>query len=90
VLIPLALGAAVIGFVVVMYGARVMDARATSRGGGVRLETGSIDGSTGIAVNRRSILGNQNLARYVHRLVDVVLLPVHRNGAFAKVRISRQ
>lgn len=51
--------------------------------------TGPISGSTGIRVNRRNIYRNHRLAKAVHRLVDVVLLPIHRSAPLARVTLSR-
>jgi hypothetical protein len=50
--------------------------------------TGPISGSTGIRVNRVSIYRNHRLAKAVHRLVDTVLLPIHKNGGLVRVRVS--
>jgi hypothetical protein len=51
--------------------------------------TGPISGSTGIRINRSYVHRNHRLGKAVHRLVDVVLMPIHRNAPLACVRLSR-
>lgn len=51
--------------------------------------TGPISGMTGIRVNRVPVYRNHRLGAAVHRLVDVVLLPLHRNAPLARVKLSR-
>jgi hypothetical protein len=65
------------------------EARVTGASDRATITTGMIDGSTGVAVNRAPICGNHRVAKYVHKLVDVVLMPVHDNRALASVRVTR-
>lgn len=51
--------------------------------------TGPISGGTGIRVNRSYIYRNHRLSKAVHRLVEVVLLPIHRDAPLARVTLSR-
>jgi hypothetical protein len=51
--------------------------------------TGPISGSTGIRVNRSPVYRNHRLGTEMHRLVDLVLLPLHRNAPFTRVKLSR-
>jgi len=53
------------------------------------LTTGPISGMTGIRINRASVYRNHRLGTAVHRLVDVVLLPLHRNAPVTRVKLSR-
>ncbi|MGZ3421437.1 MAG: hypothetical protein ACXWUG_15975 [Polyangiales bacterium] len=59
--------------------------------GGTRatFSTGPISGSTGIRVNRSNVYRNHRLSKAVHRLVDVVLMPIHRDAPLARVKLSR-
>jgi hypothetical protein len=66
------------------------EAQVTSTQDGVTLATGKISGSTGVAVNRVPICGNHEVAKYLHKLVDVVLLPVHHNCPLTRVRVTRR
>ena len=56
---------------------------------GTTIRTGRISGLTGIRINRASVYRNHRVAKYLHGLVDVVLMPVHRNRALASVRVTR-
>ena len=51
--------------------------------------TGRISGMTGIRINRSNVYRNHRLGKAVHRLVEVVLLPIHRNAPLARVKLSR-
>jgi hypothetical protein len=53
------------------------------------ITTGTISGSTGIRVNRVYVYRNHRLGTAMHRFVDVVLLPLHRNAPIARVKLSR-
>ena len=58
-------------------------------GGHASFTTGPISGMTGIRVNRVSVLRNHRLGTTVHRLVDEVLMPIHRNAPITRVKLSR-
>jgi hypothetical protein len=60
-----------------------------SGGAHASFTTGSISGSTGIRVNGAHIYRNHRLGKAFHRLVDVVLLPIHRSAPLARVKLSR-
>lgn len=60
-----------------------------SDGAYAAIATGPISGMTGIRVNRSNVYRNHRLGTAVHRLVDVVLLPLHRNAPLARVKLSR-
>ncbi len=60
-----------------------------AQGGHAAFNTGSISGFTGIRVNRSRVYRNHRLRKAVHRLVEVVLLPIHRNAPLASVKLSR-
>ncbi len=62
---------------------------AEAQGACTSFTTGPISGSTGITVNDSSVYRNHRLSKTVHRLVDVVLMPIHRNRPLASVRLSR-
>lgn len=51
--------------------------------------TGPISGSTGIRINRAYVYRNHRLGTAVHRLVEVVLMPIHRNAPLARVKLLR-
>jgi hypothetical protein len=51
--------------------------------------TGQIEGFTGIRINRAPVYRNHRLGKAVHRLVDLVLLPMHRSAPLARVTLSR-
>jgi hypothetical protein len=63
------------------------------RTGAVRIQSGSISGSTGISVssggNYTTLTRNTRVVRYVHRLVDEVLMPLHRTRAIGRVSVAR-
>jgi hypothetical protein len=68
------------------------DARVTSAprdGDGATIMTGRVSGYTGITIDREPIYRNHEVAKYLHRLVDVVLLPVHHDRALSSVRVMR-
>ena len=78
--------------VVALFGTQttVMSApRMEAQGAHASFTTGPISGSTGIRINRVYVHRNHHLGEAVHRLVEVVLMPLHRNGALARVRLSR-
>ena len=61
---------------------------------GMRLQTGVISGSMGVSVRSgggayRTVLNSFRVVGYVHRLVDDVLLPLHRSHALERVSIAR-
>jgi hypothetical protein len=64
---------------------RVLEASGTR----IHFRTGPISGSTGIRINRSNVYRNHRLGKAVHRLVDVVLLPIHRSAPLARVKLSR-
>ena len=67
------------------------DARAQSHEGrGVDIRSGPISGNTGIVSNGQMVLRNTRLVPYVHRLVDEVLMPLHRSHAIARVSLTRE
>lgn len=73
--------------VVALFGT---DARVSEiQGGYAAIVTGPISGRTGIRVNRSFVHRNHRLGMAVHRLVDRVLLPIHRSAPLARVKLSR-
>lgn len=60
-----------------------------ARGAYAAFATGPISGSTGIRINRANVYRNHRLGTAVHRLVDVVLMPIHQSRPLARVRLSR-
>ena len=66
------------------------DARVTQAAADVAtITSGVVSGATGIRINRVPVHRNHRVATYLHRLVEVVLLPVHRNRPLARVSVSR-
>ena len=66
------------------------DARVTERAAdAATITSGVVSGATGIRINRVPVHRNHRVAAYLHRLVDVVLLPVHRNRPLARVSVTR-
>ena len=59
-----------------------------AKDGHASFTTGPISGSTGIRIDRRSVYRNHRLGKEIHRLVDVVLMPIHRNAPLVRVRLS--
>lgn len=66
-------------------GARVLEIQP----GYAAFATQPISGSTGIRVNRSKVCRNHRLGIAVHRVVDVVLAPLHRSAPLARVKLSR-
>jgi hypothetical protein len=66
-------------------GAQVLEIQA----GYAAFATQPLSGSTGIRVNRRNVYRNHRLGLAVHRVVDVVLAPIHRSAPLARVKLSR-
>jgi hypothetical protein len=59
------------------------------QGGHAAFKTGPISGMTGIRINRHNVYRNHRLGKALHRLVEVVLLPLHRGAPLAHVTLSR-
>src|SRR5207302_7649473 len=72
-------------FGVIDTDARVSQLDATT----ASVTTGTISGATGIRINGVPVYRNHNLAKYLHRLVDTVLLPLDRSVGLARVRLTR-
>jgi len=70
-------------------------ARVVPHGGGtaVGIRSGSISGSTGISSGSKRnpiyVYRNHRFVAYTHRLVEEVLLPLHRSHAIARVAMKR-
>lgn len=62
---------------------------ARTDGSEVAVRTGSISGATGIRVNGVHVHRNHLLAKYLRRVVEQVLTPLHRSRSLRGVRITR-
>jgi hypothetical protein len=67
-------------------GARVVSCDVTA----ARVRSGSISGRTGIMAPGGFVHRNTRLVGYVHRMVESILLPLHRGGRLERVSLSRE
>jgi len=58
-------------------------------GATVVVRSGSISGRTNLVVGDQYVHRNTGIVRYVHDLVDRVLLPLHRSSPIARVSLTR-